>query len=176
MLYFIVIYVALVIVAFTCFLISNRRKKEERKYYEASEKIINEDLLKYSLRNPYTRSSRDVLPSSRRMMLGVKISNGKNKKSMVFDPEKIVYIGRSDYNHIVIYNMRVSERHCCIFSKDNRVWLSDLSMKKGVIIKRNGKKGRIANGKTALLRDGDIVYIDNVKLKIKIFVFDINHK
>ncbi len=176
MLYFIVIYVALVVTGFICFLISNKRKNEERKYYEASEKIINEDLLKYSLRNPYIWGSNSKLPSSRRLMLGVKISNGKNKKSMVFDPEKIVYIGHSDYNHIVIYNMRVSERHCCIFSKDNRVWLSDLSMKKGVIIKRNGKKSIISGGKTALLRDGDVVYIDNVKLKIKIFVFDINHK
>ena len=176
MLYFVVIYVACVLAGFIYFIISNKNKKEERKYYEASEKIISEDLLKYSLRNPYIRNNNSDLPSSSRVMLGIKISNGKVKKTMVFDPEKIVYIGRGDHNHIVIYNMYVSDSHCCIFLKDDRVWINDLSHKKGVLIKRDGQKRRLFNGNSTVLYNGDIIYIDDVKMKIKIFLFDINHK
>lgn len=116
------------------------------------------------------------MPLSRRLMLGVKISNGKTKKSMVFDPEKVVYIGHSVHNHIVIYNLNISERHCCIFLEGGRLWISDLSNKRGFVLKSKGSRKVVANGRTALLHSGDTIHIGSVKIKTKIFWFDINHK
>lgn len=174
---FVIAYVIILLCGFICFLVTNKIKTDRQKNYDAAEKIIREDLLVYSLKNPYILGRKMVPPTSRRIMLAIKTGTGKNKKKLVFDPAQTVTIGRSDKNKIMICDRRVSDFHGCIYLKNGKVTITNTSSSKYLTVNRSLlKKYNLAPGATLKLLDGDKIFINGNKLKLTIFVFDINNK
>lgn len=174
MLYFSLIYVVLAIGAFVCFAVIYISKNETEKYYNAADKIIREDILAHAVRNPYI--NKQPAPASRRLMLGVKIKNGKKKNIQVFDPCKPVYIGSAETNQIRVMNNAVSSTHACIFNSENKLWINDRCPSVSIKIKRGSRKVICRPGSSVRLRAGDIIIFNNYKLTFRIFVYDIYHK
>lgn len=177
MIRFVIAYVITVASGFVCFLITNKSKSDRQKNNDAAEKIIREDLLTYSLKNPYIHGRNITPPSSRRIMLAVKAGTGKNSKKLVFDPAQTVTFGRSDKNKIMICDRRVSDFHGCIFLSDRKIFVKNTSSSKYLTVSRSLlKKYNVAPGAALRLADGDKIIVNGNKLKLKIFVFDINNK
>lgn len=174
---FVIAYVITVAVGFICFLVSSKMKSDEQKSNDAAEKIVREDLLMYSLKNPYLLDRNVPPPSSRRLMVTVSVGSGKNRQKLVFDPAKKIRFGRNDKNQIMICDRTVSDFHGCIFLDRNKIWLRNTSSGKYVTVCRSFfKKFNLGPGASIRLLSGDRILINDNKLKINIFVCDVNHK
>lgn len=174
---FVGIYIAAAVCGFVCFLLVNNAKSEAAKYRHAAEKIIREEMLDYSLKNPYTLPRGSAAPASERLMLGICLESGKRKQRLVFDTTAPVYIGRNRKNHIVLYDRDVSSQHGRIFQQDGKLWLQDLQSYSGITV-RHGlfQKKQIPRGHSVRLTDGDRVLIRKNEFRIRIFQFDIKYK
>ena len=176
MLIFVAAYVAVVVIAFAVYLIRYRKKDEQRKLNQAAERIVREDMLRYSLRNPYADAGNRPIPASRRRMLCITIKTDGKKHRYVFDPEKQVSVGRSDKNQIIIYDAAVSERQALIYVSAGKVCVRNAGNTRRIRLKRGGRQTAISAGGSAVLRDGDVLRIGAHELNIKLFRFDFNHK
>lgn len=176
MIIFVIIYVILAIAGFIAGLIVYIKRSNQRKYNNAAEKIIRDDLLGYSLKNPYIMGSDELPPSSKRLMIGLAIKAAGKKHSYVFDPAKRVNIGRDDKNQIIIFDSSVSGHQASIYVSGGAVCLFNTGSKNVLSVKRGSSNRAVRPGAGVRLRDGDKILIRNYKIKVKLFVFDINHK
>lgn len=174
--YFVAAYVLIAVVGFTVFAMRERSKDKRRKLNNAAEKIVREDLLLYSLKNPYSETGRCEIPSSRRAMIALRIKAGGKKQEFVFDPAKQVNIGRGDRNQIIIHDPAVSELHACIYIADRKVCVYNASNSRGVTVQRSSGRRVLAPGQSAALKNGDVIRLGGYKLFVNLFIFDINYK
>ncbi|MCH5197896.1 MAG: FHA domain-containing protein [Oscillospiraceae bacterium] len=176
MIIFVIIYVVIAIVGFIVGLIIYIKRNNRRKYNNAAEKIIRDDLLGYSLKNPYIMDNSVKPPLARRVMIGLTIKAAGKKHSYVFDPAKRINIGRDDKNQIIIYDASVSAYQACIYVSGGGVCVYNTGTKNPITLRRGASSRNIRPKEGFRLRDGDILLIQNYKIKVKLFVFDINHK
>ena len=175
MIYFVIVYVIVVLGSFICFLVVGNIRTGEERFRYAAEKIIREEMLDYSLRNPFLTGNLKV-PSPRRRMVGLTIGSRREKRRpLLFPADEQIFIGRDDQNQIVLKGKQFSGRHCVIERQGKKIWLRDLNSRTGTVLRRGllGKKG-IRRGRRAALRDGDLIRLDSVRIRVKLFTFDIN--
>lgn len=171
------IYIAAAIGLFLSFLLTHRAKSDTRKYYAAAERMIREEVLDYSLKNPYTLPKGATAPSVRRTMVGIGMKDTNGKQRLLFDPEKPIYIGRGRGNQIILQGKEISAQHACIFAYHGKIWIKDLQSYSGITVRRGWLQNKsIPRGKGTRLLDGDRVQIQNHELSIHIFGVDLNHR
>ena len=175
MLYFIAAYVLLVVSAFVIFMVRERDKSRRKKLNVAAEKIVREDLLVYSLKNPYADMNRVEIPSSKRVMIALNVKAGGKKQEFVFDPAKQVSIGRGDKNQIIIHDPAVSDVHALIYVSGRQVCLSNVSPRRKVSLKRGSRQTGMRPGAVLVLKNGDIIIVGGYKLRVHLFMFDIKY-
>lgn len=174
MLVFVVIYVIVLLGSFICFLVVGNIKTNEERFRYAAEKIIREEMLDYSLRNPFVAASLNV-PSARRRMVGLTIRSAREKRPLLFTADQQIFIGRDHQNQIVLRGARFSNRHCVIEQRGAKIVLRDLNSNSGTVLKRGMlTKKVLKRGRAAVLRDGDQIRLNSVVIKVKLFTFDIN--
>ncbi len=168
------ILIAVFVLVFT--ISAHLKKSKQRKYYVAAGNILREDYLNYSLQNPMYANSDFSEPNCRKTMIYLKSKSSGKKLQFVFDPEKKILIGRDKYkSNIYINDVFVSQNHCCIFSKNDRVYLQDLNAVNGTFVKRGLiKKYRIFDGYKIMLKSGDRIIIGANKFKVILFYFDMS--
>lgn len=109
-----------------------KRKQEFTEYYYAAYKIIKEEYLNDAIKKVGSLKQHDTI----RRMIGIK-KIGKGNQSFVFDPEKIVNIGRSqEGNDLRVGDVRVSGYHCRIFMYQGQIFLEDMQSANGTYVKR----------------------------------------
>ena len=171
---FTVIYVAAVITAFVIYMVKSSGNAKRKKYCYGAEKLIRDDMLEYSLKNPF-RGGNPNPPSSKRLMLAVKTKAAGQKQTMVFDPLKPVYVGRDKDNHIRLYNPGVSGRQAVIFYSDGKLWIKNTSSSHSFEVKKGLFNAvKTAPGKTVRLKNGNVIRLSGSRIKVIIFIFDIN--
>lgn len=153
--------------------ITKQRNAEIQKYYSAAANIVKEDLLDYSIKNNIVNGSNQ--PTVARLMLYLKTVNGKNRYSYVFDPAKIIRVGRkkiNDKNTICLNDIKVSHEHCIIYTDGYRVYLQDMNSLNGTVVKRGFKKYLLNNGEVMEIVSKDKLYIGSVIFQVTIFYYD----
>lgn len=152
-----------------------KSKQEETQHmYTAAERMIQNDILDNSLKNPFIKGTVIEEEPERQLMLNVKVSKSGKKQNFVFNPAKVVNIGRErTRNQITINEAVVSNFHCKIYLLQNdTAVVEDCNSSNGTVLKRGMKSYVIANGQNAVLEDGDKLIIGTVELKIKLFYYD----
>lgn len=170
---FLIIFIFVLIVIFV--VISHIKKSERQKCYAAAGNLLREEFLNYALQNTICPDSDITEPKSAKMMLCLKSKSVGKKAQFVFDPEKIVRIGRDDSeNNIFINEASVSQKHCQIYSNDFKVFLLDLFSVNGTVVKRRVfKKYRILDGNQIELRTGDKIVIGSAEFKVYLFYYNL---
>ncbi len=151
-------------------------KSEEReKMYRAAERIIQNELLDNSLKNPFLGGAVIDNSADCRLMVNIKVKLERDKQSFVFNPAKTIKIGRERVgNHIIVNEATVTAYHCMIFmSADGKPVLQDSSAN-GTYVKRGMRSYHLMNGQTCVIENGDSIIVGSVKLKVKLFGFDIS--
>lgn len=147
------------------------RKKEINKYYVAAQRIIQEQCLNYSIKNPM--NSKIGQPQTQKIMLCLKAEKAKNK-GFVFDPEDKVYIGRTNNdNSICLQDVTVSGKHCCLYLYGNEVWLQDLNSANGTFVKRGLEKPYFLQGSQMQIASGDKICVGKTVFKAELFFCDL---
>lgn len=169
----ITVFIALFTIMFV--VISHLKKTERQKYYAAAGNILREEFLNYALQNTINPESNISEPKSGKIMLYLKSKSTGKKTQFVFDPEKIVKIGRDNSeSNIFINDISVSQKHCQIYSIENTVYLQDLNSANGTIVKSGLlKKYLIFNGNQIELRTGDKIIIGSSVFKVYLFYYDL---
>ena len=155
-------------------IVYNSKKAQNMKCRIAAGNILREEYLDHSLRN--TAQDEEFNTGSTKLMLCLKTKNGKKKIQYVFNPENKIYIGRdkSD-NNIYIHDTQVSKKHCCIYLKDNQVYLQDLNSSNGTIIERGlFKKYSVHSNYKIILKTGDRVIIGSNAFSVDLFYYDMS--
>lgn len=154
---------------------SHIKKTEKQKYYAAAGNIMREDYLNYSLQNTIDSRSNIEEPKNAKMMVYLKTKSEGKKKQYVFDPEKIIKIGRdSSQSNILINDARVSQNHCIIYSSENTVYLQDVGSANGTIVSRGlRKKYLLSGGRMIVLRTGDTIRVGASSFKVCLFYYDL---
>lgn len=155
-------------------IVSNMKKNEKIKYYTAAGNTLREDFLNYSLQNHSGETADIRVPRTGKMMIYLKANSKGKKIQLVFDPEREVNIGRDKFSsNIYINDPTVSQKHCCIYSVDDRVYLRDLYSANGTYIKRGiGKRYHIVEGGSIELADKDTIVVGSNELKVTLFFYD----
>lgn len=172
----VVVFIAAVIVVGTIILgivVTKKRNAEKQKYYSAAANIVKEDLLNYSIQNRMIHNS--VQPTEARLMLYLKTIDANNKYSYVFDPAKIIRIGRkkiNDKNTICLNDIKVSHEHCAIYTDGYKVYLQDMNSLNGSIVKRGFRKYMLNGGNVMEIKSKDKLYIGSVIFQVTIFYYD----
>lgn len=169
-----IVIIALIIAAALYIVITGIKRTEKEKYYTAAGNILKEDFLNYSLQNPANTNGVLKNPNARKIMIYLKSVGSKDKKRFVFDPEKKVLIGRDkEKSNIYLNEAFVSVQHCCIFSENMHVFLSDMNSANGTMVSRGlFTKYCISNQNTIELLSGDKVTVGSNKFKITLFYYD----
>lgn len=173
MLYFVIIYVIVLVGSFICFLVVGNIRVGEERFRYAAEKIIREEMLDYSLRNPFASGMQ--APGARRRMVGLTIRSAREKRPLLFTADQQISIGRDHENQIVLKGRQFSGRHCVIEQQGKKIWLRDLNSRNGTVLRRGlFTKKLLKQGRRCALRDGDQIRLGSVKIKVKLFTFDLN--
>ena len=170
----VIAYVVVAVSAFIVFFIMSRNKWHSDGLRAAADKIISEDFLEYSLRNP--RKVNTPAPSGVRLMVAVTVQDGKKSSEVVYDPAKTITFGRNEKNNIRIYGEGISGTQGRIYLSDNKVYLENLSSSHSLLVKRKGKKCKVTSGKSLRLRSKDTILMKNSRIDISFFRYDINKK
>lgn len=171
-----IVLIVIIAVALIVFIVVyNRKKNEELKYYSAAGNILREDFLDYSLQNHMINGQIGKEPRGRKMMIYIKTKGNKNGR-YVFDPEKKVNIGRDKHNgNIYINDNSVSQKHCCIYSQDDYIYLKDCNSANGTVLLRGWLgKYSISGGSKVLLKSGDRIGVGPCVFKVKLFYYDMS--
>lgn len=170
-----IIIISSIILIFSVILviISNSKKAERMKYHIAAGNILREEYLNYSLCNN-TSTNDDKKFQGIKLMLGIKTKCGKKKHQFVFNPENKVFIGRDKHNNnIYINDTSVSKKHCCIYCKNNQVYLEDLNSANGTIIERSlFKKYIVHSNHKIILKSNDRIVIGANSFTVVLFYYD----
>lgn len=154
-------------------IISHFRKVEKQRYLFAAGNIIKEDFLIYSLQNPMGEKTPLPVPNSKKIMIYIKAKNHGHNLQLVFDPEKEILIGRDqNKSNIYLNEVLVSQQHCCIFSRNDAVYLQDMNSSNGTYLKRRLSKYLIINGQCVQLNSGDKLTIGSNVFKVTLFYYD----
>lgn len=168
----VVCFVVIALGSFAAFLLISSAKSENRKLYRAAEKIVGEELLDWSIRNPYTMARGTSAPAARRLMIALKAVSEKQKQQSVFDVQNPIYIGRGNSCQIILYDARISEKHACIFYEKGRVWIRNLTSRSVIQLKRGMFSRRaLKPGKTQRIHDGETIQMYGNALKVRLFVY-----
>lgn len=162
------------VVAVVLIIVSNMKKNEKIKYYTAAGNTLREDFLNYSLQN-HTGETADIrVPRSSKMMIYLKANSKGKKVQLVFDPEREINIGRDTYSsNIYINDVTVSQKHCCIYSVDDHVYLKDLYSANGTYLKRGAfKRYHIVEGESVELFTKDTIIVGSNEFKVTLFYYD----
>ncbi len=151
------------------------KSEEKEKMYRAAERIIQNELLDNSLKNPFLSGAVVDNSADCRLMVNIKVKQERNKQSFVFNPAKTIKIGRERIgNHIIVNEAIVTAYHCMIFmSNDGKPVLQDSSAN-GTFVKRGMRSYHLTNSQTCVIEDGDCITVGSVRLKVKLFSFDIS--
>ena len=104
-------------------------------------------------------------PEIRKMII---IRTFNPSKRYVFNPAHSIYIGRNaSRNQIVIQDMHVSDKHCRIYKKRDRIILEDMQSANGTYVRRILKKSRVK--RRTELRNADKVYVGDAKIQVYMF-------
>ena len=147
------------------------RRDEKRNYYVAARNIFREDRLNDNLKRVPDRSNGydAYLP---RPMIYLKFRT-KRKGKYVFDPGKIINIGRdSASNQICIDDASVSFNHCRIFSSGNDVWIEDMNSSNGTVVRRGKDAYKLTGGQSMMITTMDIITIGTTEIAVTVFLFD----
>lgn len=157
-------------------IVSNMKKNEKIKYYTAAGNTLREDFLNYSLQNHSGETADIRVPRTSKMMIYLKANSKGKKVQLVFDPEREINIGRDKFSsNIYINDPTVSQKHCCIYSIDDRVYLKDLYSANGTYIKR-GIRNRyhIVEGESIELQNKDTIIVGSNEFKVTLFFYDMS--
>lgn len=157
-------------------ILTNMKKNERIKYYTAAGNTLREDFLNYSLQNHSGETTDIRVPRTSKMMIYLKANSKGKKIQLVFDPEREVNIGRDKYSsNIYINDPTVSQKHCCIYSVDDHVYLRDQYSANGTIIKRGlRQKYFIVEGESIELFSKDIIIVGSNEFKVTLFYYDMS--
>lgn len=142
--------------------------------YRAAANIIKEDLLNYSIRNPMTHNDHE--PSGARLMVCLQPMHTKEKAPYVFDPARVIYIGRKisvEKNMICLNDIQVSMEHCMIYTDGSRIYIKDMNSSNGSVVKRGFQRYYLAGGNAMELMNRDKIYIGKTVIKVFIFYYDL---
>ncbi|MDD2980441.1 MAG: FHA domain-containing protein [Hespellia sp.] len=155
-----------IVTAVVSYIIRNNKKAEVNRYYGAAQKIIKESCLDGAIKNNKQQWNQGM-----KIMVYLKWK-AKPKQEYVFDPEKVVKIGRSlESNDVCIRDILVSAEHCRIFIYQGQLIIQDLNSSNGTWLKR-GLHKEIVRGSAPLL-SGDKLMIGNEKIDVTVFYFDL---
>lgn len=173
----VVLFVVLALGSFIVFLLISGAQAENRKIYHAAETIVREELLAWSIRNPYTMKQGEQAPASKRLMIGLKAISERQKQQSVFDLKQPIYIGRGNNCQVILYDVRISEKHACIFYEKGKVWIRNLTNSSIIRLKRGSFSRRVVKpGKTQMVHDGEIIRLNRSALKVQLFVYSRDHQ
>lgn len=164
---------ALVGIVSLLFVIS-RKRIENKKIFAAAKNLVKNEFLDFSLKN-CSENQDEIL--KQRVLLYIKTMNTKEKQSLVFDPNKVIYWGRnSDFCQIYINDLAVSKVHCKIYCDNYKVYLNCISKNGYVIVKRNlFTKYQVNPGYQLQLKSKDRIIIGSCEFKVKIFLYNLNN-
>ncbi len=138
-----------------------RDLKTEHKMQQAAEVLFRYRGLESALNNDYSWNAN----VSRIFICAAWKDSGKRR--VVFDPEKEIRIGYSPKgNHITVLDPAVSAKHCILFQRGMRIFVSDVQSTNGTIIKRGFRKLRVRG--TAEILDRDTLCLGHTAIKIYI--------
>ncbi len=147
------------------------RQDEVSGYYDAARNILKGDKLDSMLKNGGKDNS--TMNGNIKPMVYLKMK-GNKKCKFVFDPEKIVNIGRDKAaNHVCINEAVVSHNHCRIFSSGMNVFLQDMGALNATEVKRGRRIYTLSGGETMELYTKDVVKIGTTRIEVVVFYFDL---
>lgn len=122
----------------------------------------NIDTLRYSvLDSEITRTGMKPEP-----LLKLTIDGGE---SYYFESGRQVICGRQYGCDVCIDNSSVSKEHCCLYFKNNQLFVKDLNSSNFTVILRGGGKTALAAREVRELLSGDRLYLGNVSALVQIF-------
>ena len=134
----IILLVVLFVLLMILTILNHLRKSERQKYYAAAGNILREEFLNYSIQNTISPENSIDQPRPAKVMIYLKTKSSGRKTQFVFDPEKVIRIGRdSGESNIFINDAAVSQFHCRIYSQDDHVYLQDMLSSNGTFLKRS---------------------------------------
>lgn len=174
-LFIIIMLILAFVISIVFVVVTHIKKTEKQKYYAAAGNILREEFLNYALQNTISSEVNIPEPKGAKMMIYLKSKSAGKKSRFVFDPEKIVKIGRnSSESNIYINERSVSQNHCRIYSSENRVYLQDLNSANGTEVIRGAfKKYAVFGGQQIELRTGDKIKIGSVIFSVCLFYYDL---
>lgn len=153
-------------------IVKHKREAAQRMYHAAGN-ILKNEFLDYSLHNPWTSDAAKLMPNGRKSMICFKLRGSKPAKEYVFDPEKVVKIGRSkESNSIALSEAIVSVEHCKVYLSGELIILEDCGSSNGTVVKRKWHTYTIGSGQAVTLCSGDVIIVGSTELKVKIFYYD----
>jgi pSer/pThr/pTyr-binding forkhead associated (FHA) protein len=162
----------------------NRLKKLQEAAYE----ILKEEALNKALQNSRIQASTQndsnyqlmqyeetkTLKNNKKRMIHLAVVGSKPLISYVFNPEKVIQIGRNkDRNTICLKDTTVSSCHCEIYMDENHVLIKDLGSANKTYIKRRGNLITLEYGDNNILLSRDIVIVGGTRFRITLFDSDI---
>ena len=166
---YVIIAVAGIIVFIVSVIIVKSRQSEEKKYYDAAQRMVREEYLTSSLKNIDGQEyAPAVIP-----MLYLKLCGVKPKQGYVFNPEKEITIGRDkSQNSIWIPFPTVSMKHCTIGLYEGVLYLRDENSVNGTIVKRGLHSYLVDNNAYMELETKDKIIIGSAVFMVTIFYFE----
>lgn len=150
------------------------KREEARRTYAAAERILQNEILDASLKNPFLKETVVEEQPEKQLMMSVKVKRSKKRQNFVFNPARVVNIGRDRANNqIAVNEATVSNYHCRIYlAQNDKAVIQDCNSSNGTLLKRGLRTFVVANGQNAVLADGDKLVVGTVTLKIRLFYYD----
>ena len=150
-------------------LLRSRKQKERQQYYEAAQRIVQEEYLNSALRNVPLDENLSIAKT----MICLK-EEKKKGGGFVFDPEQVVNVGRNrSKNEICLPDATVSGWHMRIFMYGGQIYGEDLNSSNGTGVKHKREPVRWLKGEMEALDSGDRIYVGNICLRLTVFVCDV---
>lgn len=147
------------------YMVRNQKLTEVQKYYDAAHKILKEECLNNAIKN----KSGSVCGGKKIMFYLSWKDDGK--QGFVFNPEQGVRIGRiPEENEICVREETVSAHQCILYLASGRPAIQDCDSANGTWIKRGIFKHLVLEAEH--LYSGDCIIVGSMKIKVKIFLFD----
>jgi hypothetical protein len=170
--YALLLLVPLLLLLLTAIIRQRQLEAEEKSYYEAAKRVVQEEYLNDSIKNPYHETGAVKTHGPKRMMVFLKPPHPVKSKGYVFDPKEGITFGRGQDNQICIKEKTVSTDHCQIILHEGNVFLQDRNSSNGTYIKRGMQTIQIDSGASVSLQSGDQIKIGSSSFKLRLFYYD----
>lgn len=173
----IVVVSAVILISLAALLMEWRRRKhaEQKRYLKAAAKILQKELLTYSL---LSNENQESVPEMehQRIMVYLKTIKVKKPQEYVFTINKPIVFGRKKNaeNSIFINEINVSQKHCQIICYDSKLWLQDLNSTNGTMVQQGKRCYKIECGNSIELKSNDKITVGSAIFKIHVFNFDLS--